>query len=103
MADSQFLFPSSHNELLCLLIVTRARPHSRFAPFRLRLSTDGSPSLSPAVGMVPGVHDRAAHRRPAAQVTRAARLAGGLVLVVKVADLADGGPRLHRDQAHLTA
>src|SRR5919202_991716 len=101
-ADGYLLFASSHNELICLLIVTRARPHGRFAPFRLRLSTDGSPSLSPAVGMVPGVHDRATDRGAAAQVTRAARLADGLVLVVEVADLADGGPRLHRDQAHLT-
>src|SRR4051812_15249961 len=64
-------------------------------PAALRLA------LAAAVRMVDGVHRRAAHRRALAFPAAPARLAAGLVLVVGVPDLADGGATGQQHAAHL--
>ena len=51
----------------------------------------GRLALATTVRMVARVHDHAAHLGPPAHVPGAAGLADVLVLVVEVADLADGG------------
>src|SRR4051794_16005131 len=58
-------------------------------------------ALAAAVRVVDRVHGRAARLRALAQVPRAAGLADGDVLVVGVANGADGRAALGRDQAHL--
>src|SRR6266849_6805986 len=58
-------------------------------------------ALAPAHRMIDGVHDGAAHGGPEPLPAHPARLAHGHVLVVEVADLADGGNALELDLAHL--
>ena len=57
---------------------------------------------APAVRVVDRVHDRAAHRRPDAEVALPAGLAPPDVLVRLVADDADGGPALRPNPTALT-
>src|SRR5437870_4135204 len=58
-------------------------------------------ALAAAHRMIDGIHDGAAHGGPEPLPAHPARLAHGHVLVVEVADLADGGHALELDLAHL--
>src|SRR5581483_11646848 len=58
-------------------------------------------ALAAAVRVVDGVHRRAADGGALAAPAAAAGLAAGLVLVVDVPDLPDGGAAGQRDAAHL--
>src|SRR3989441_6824457 len=58
-------------------------------------------ALAAAHPVVDGVHDGAAHGRPEALPAHAPGLADRHVLVVEVADLADGGHAVQRDVPHL--
>src|SRR5439155_290489 len=73
----------------------------RHAPWRHRMAAALRLALAAAVRMVDRVHRRAAHRRALAAPAAAAGLAAGDVLVVDVADLADGRPARQRNAAHL--
>ena len=64
---------------------------------------DRALALAAAVRVVAGVHDAAAYRRADAHVTLAACFTDLDVCVVDVADLTDGGFRVHRDQANFAA
>src|ERR1700693_4406789 len=59
-------------------------------------------SLATTVGMVEGVHRHAADRWALAPPAALAGLADVLVLVLDIADLADGGVADHRDAADFT-
>src|SRR6478736_3777544 len=81
------------DQLVGLLVLrTRSLAERRNSPRR-----DGMPAalrlaLAAAVRVVDRVHRRAAHGRALALPAAASRLAAGLVLVVEVSDLPDGGP-----------
>src|SRR5215213_5730931 len=75
--------------------------HRRLAPRRLGRHPGRGLALASAVRMVAWVHDDATNLRPLAQMARPAGLAEVLVLVLEVADLADGRHAAHRDPAHL--
>src|SRR5690349_16084655 len=75
--------------------------HRRLAPWRLRRHAGGRLALAAAVGMVTRVHHDAPDLRPLAEMAGATRLAEALVLVVKVADLADRRHAAEADPAHL--
>ena len=85
------------------VVLLRPRPmaHRGLAPGGLRRHAGGGLALAAAVRMVPGVHDHAAHLGPLALVARAPGLAQALVLMIEVADLADGRHAAHVDPAHL--
>ena len=55
-------------------------------------AADRRAALTSTVRVVDRVHRRATHRRTLPQPAAATRLAAGLVLVVRVPDLSDGGP-----------
>src|SRR4051812_31486108 len=63
-----------HDVLLRGLVAPRLVAHGRLAPGRLRLAANRRLALTTAVGMVAGVHRRAAHVRPPAQPPTAAGL-----------------------------
>src|SRR5215210_1887266 len=75
--------------------------HRRLAPRGLGRHPRRGLALATAMGMVTRVHDDASDLRPLAEMAGAARLAEVLVLVIEVADLADGGHAAQRDPAHL--
>src|SRR5207253_561133 len=83
-----------------LVLGARALAERRHAPRR-----DGMPALglalAAAVRVVDRVHRGAADARALAEPAAAAGLAARGVLVVDVADLADGRAALERDAAHL--
>ena len=58
-------------------------------------------ALATTMRMVARVHDHSANFGPTAHVPRAAGLADALVLVIEVADLADGGHAAHVDATDL--
>src|SRR5204862_2569088 len=72
----------------------------RLAPGRHRVVALAL-ALAATHRMVHRVHHGAAHRRAEAQPADAPRLADGHVLVVEVADLADRGHAVERDEPHL--
>src|SRR5215213_3276424 len=73
--------------------------HGRLAPRRLGRHSGRGLALASAVRMVSRVHDDASDLRALAHVPGAAGLAEVLVLVVEVADLADGRDAADRDPA----
>src|SRR6476646_5509759 len=75
--------------------------HGGLAPRGLRRHPRRGLAFAPAVRMVARVHDDPTDLRALAHVPGAAGLAEVLVLVVEVADLADGGHAQHRDATHL--
>src|SRR4029077_903091 len=75
-----------------LVLAARALAERRHAPGGDRMATALRLALAPAVGVVDGVHRRAAHRGAFPAPPAPPRLAAGLVFVVDVPDLADGGP-----------
>src|SRR4051794_32444480 len=75
--------------------------HGRLAPRRLRRHARRRLALATTVGMVARVHDDAADLRSLAHVAGPTGLAEVLVLVVEVADLADGGHALDADPTDL--
>src|SRR5262249_23088668 len=83
--------PSLHDPAVRALVVTRLVPLGRLPPWRLRMFPL-APPLAAAVGMVDRIHRDAPHAGANAEPSSAPRLAVRDVLVLKVADLADGGP-----------
>src|SRR6476646_11299616 len=75
--------------------------HGGLAPRGLRRHPGRGLAFATAVRMVARVHDDPTDLRTLAEVPGAAGLAEVLVLVVEVADLADGGHAAHRHAAHL--
>src|SRR3954451_19389800 len=85
-----------------LVLLARAVAESRLAPRGHGMAAGCRRALATAVRVVDRVHRRAARLRALAQVTRAAGLADRDVLVVGVANGADGRTAVRRDQSHLT-
>src|SRR4029079_5925979 len=77
--------------------------HGGLAPRGLRRHTRRGLSFATAVRMVARVSDHPTDLRALAHVPGAAGLAEVLVLVVEVADLADGGHAAERAAPHLAA
>src|SRR4029079_3817334 len=75
--------------------------HRGLAPGGLGRHPRRGLAFATTVRMVSWVHDDASDLGPPAPVPRAAGLAEVLVLVIEVADLADGGHAQHRDATHL--
>src|SRR6476620_7541087 len=75
--------------------------HGRLAPRGLGRHPGRGLAFATAVRMVTWVHDDATDLRALAHVPGAAGLAKVLVVVVQVADLADGGHAEHREATHL--
>src|SRR5439155_19197777 len=75
--------------------------HGGLAPRGLGRHPGRGLALATAVRMVARIHDDASDLGPLAQVAGAARLAEVLILVVEIADLADGGHATDRDAPHL--
>src|SRR5215211_2313574 len=75
-----------------LVLPARALAERRHAPRSDRMPAALRLPLAAAVWVVDRVHRRAAHRRTLALPTATTRLAAGLVLVVEIPDLTDGGP-----------
>src|SRR6266536_1543331 len=74
-----------------LVCGARTLAERRHAPRGERVPAAFRLALAAAVRVVDGVHRRAAHRGTLPAPAAAARLPAGLVLVVDVSDLADGG------------
>src|SRR5260370_671616 len=86
---TSFLLAAADDELVRRLLgLARAVAQGRLAPRCLRVAARAGLALASAVRMVPGVHRRAAHRRPDAEPAAASGLAAGLVLVLDRSDLA---------------
>src|SRR5690242_19570484 len=81
---------------------TRAVAHCRLAPGRLRRHPRRGLALATTMRMVARVHDHAPDLGPLAEMAGATRLAEVLVLVIEVADLADGRHAPQAHPAHLT-
>src|SRR6478736_9891982 len=75
--------------------------HGGLAPRGLRRHPGRGFAFATTMRMVARVHDDTSDLGPLAHVPGTAGLAEVLVLVVEVADLADGGHALHRDASHL--
>src|SRR5581483_2164196 len=95
--------PAGADDQLVRFLVLRAGAlaERRHAPRRDRVAAALRLALAAAVRMVDGIHRRAAHCRALAPPAAAAGLAARDVLVVDVADLADGRAARERDAAHL--
>src|SRR6476661_8071270 len=90
------------DQLVGLLVLrTRSLAERRNSPRRDRMAAALRLALAAAVRVVDRVHRRAAHGRALALPAVAARLAPVDVLVVDVADLADGRAARQEDAAHL--
>src|SRR6266516_3945382 len=84
-----------------LVLAARALAERRHAPGRHRMAAALRLALAAAVRMVDRVHRGAADGRALAAPAATAGLAVGDVLVVDIADLADGRPARQRTAAHL--
>src|SRR3954452_16661712 len=84
-----------------LVLLARGVAERRHAPRGDRMAPGRGGALAAAVRMVDGVHRRAARLGADALVTAAAGLSDRDVLVLCVADRADGGSAVDRDHAHL--
>src|SRR5712691_1124248 len=71
------------------------------SPWRHGVPAAGGLAFPAAERMVHRVHRHAAHVRPLAQPSAAPRLADGNVLVIEIADLADGRHSVDEDLAYL--
>src|SRR4029077_10100948 len=76
--------------------------HGGLAPRGLRRHPGRGLAFTATVRMVARGHDDPTDLRALAEVPGTAGLAEVLVLVIEVADLADGGHAAHRHAAHLT-
>src|SRR5918993_2773903 len=93
--------PAAHDQATGRLAAPRPVPHRGLAPGRLRGHARGGLALAATVGMVPRGHRDAPDLRTLPHVARAPGLAEALVLVIQVADLADGRHAAQRDAPHL--
>src|SRR5437588_5645215 len=94
--------PSTDDVAVRLLaLLARAVAECRHTPRRDRMAPRGRRALAAAVRMVDWVHRRAARLGTHAHVALAPRLADLDVLVVCVADRADGRPALAAHHPHL--
>src|SRR5204862_7949468 len=85
--------PGADDQLVGLLVLrARSLAERRHPPRRDRVPPTLRLPLAAAVRVVDRVHRRAPDRRTLALPAATARLAAGLVFVVEVSDLADGGP-----------
>src|SRR5436190_18491786 len=85
-----------------LVLAAGAFTERRHAPWRHRMAAALRLALAAAVRMVDRVHGGAADGRALAAPAATAGLAAGDVLMVDIADLADGRPARQRNAAHLT-
>src|SRR5262249_50591163 len=92
--------PPLHDPAIRALVVTRLVALGRLAPRGLRMIPLAAP-LAAAVGGVDRIHRAAAYARADAEPAPAPRLAVRDVLVLEVADLADGGPTGEPDAPEL--
>src|SRR5206468_7377344 len=94
--------PAADDQLVRFLVLrTCALAERRHAPRGDRMPAALRLALAAAVRVVDRVHRRAAHGRTLALPAAAARLAPRDVLVVDVADLADGCAARQEDAPHL--
>src|SRR4029453_13017315 len=95
-SDSTLVLPAATaaNDQLVrfLVLLARALAERGHAPRGDRMAAALRLALAAAVRVVDRVHRRAAYAWADALPAAAARLATGLVLVIRVADLPDGGP-----------
>src|SRR5438105_4277686 len=75
-----------------LVLAAGALAERRHTPRCDRMAAALRLTLAASVRMVDRVHRRASHRRALALPAAATRFPSGLVLVVEVSDLSDGGP-----------
>src|SRR6516165_3263429 len=80
---------SLDDEAIGLLVVTRLIAPRRLSPRSHRVTATGSLALTPAQGMIDGVHRYATNCGSNAHPALASRFADGDVLVVEVPDLPD--------------
>src|SRR5436190_9991355 len=99
--NPQLFWSSLNDELVRRLAIARLVALGRQAPRRHRVTAARRLALAAAERMVDWVHRDAADVRPDAQPAAAPRLADRHVLVIEVADLADGREALHVDLADL--
>src|SRR5690606_13931423 len=92
----------SNDEPIRALVAARSGSKRLVAPAvdRALLSANGRLRLTTTMRVVSGAHHDAAGVRLAAEAAVLARLAQLLVLVVRVADLTDGGAAIKMDHAH---
>src|SRR5699024_4261222 len=93
------------NELVrAVMMLAGLVTHRRLAPGGNRAGTaNRALAFAAAVGVVAGVHDGTADGGPPAHVALTAGLAEVDVLMIHVADLADGGDAVQGHVAHLAA
>src|SRR5699024_9950153 len=91
------------NELVrAVVMLAGLVTHSRLAPGGNRAGTaNGALALTTTVGVIAGVHNRTANGGTPTHVALAAGLTDVHVLVIHVANLADGSDAVQRDVAHL--
>src|SRR5579863_6988866 len=88
--------PPADDQIVRRLFLARLVSLRRLAPRRLRMVALRL-SLATAVRMVNRVHRDSAHVAALAEPSRASRLADRNILMVEIADLADGGAALRLD------
>src|SRR6266542_6280600 len=94
--------PATDDQLVGgLLRLPRAVAEGGLAPRGLRVAAGAGLALAATVRVVGGVHGRTTHGGPHAQPARTPGLAAGLVLMVQVTELADGGGAADVDAAQL--
>src|ERR1700733_4349662 len=100
--------PLADDHLGGALVAARLLAHRHLAPRRRGRAARRRARFTAAVRVVDGVHRDTAHRRALPEVALAAGLADDLVLVIEIAELADGGaaddqdaPDFARRHAHL--
>src|SRR6516164_7555153 len=93
------LLPPLDDHAIGALVPARLLAESREGPWRLRvIALDAA--FAPAVRVIDRVHRHAANRRANAPPARASGFAEGFILVVEIADLADGGFAIEREFAN---
>src|SRR5437899_3198256 len=100
VCSPRLLLAPHDDEAVRPLVVPRLVAFGRHAPGRLRMVALRAP-LAAAVRMIDGIHRDAANARATSEPARPSRLADRDVLVLEVADLADGGAALDADEALL--
>src|SRR5213079_148762 len=95
--------PADDHAVRLLVLLACGVAERRHAPRGDRVPARGGRTLAAAVRVVDGIHRGAARLRADALVTAAAGLPDRDVLVLGVADRADGRAALDRHHAHLAA
>src|SRR5579859_1275251 len=93
--SATLLFPpaciaSADNEAISPLIITSLVAHCRLAPWCLRLPSNRGTTLTTTMWVIHRVHGRATHGRATSHMTGFTCLTDRAVLMIDIADLADG-------------